>query len=256
MSHIDDPAMPVHDLNSPPPPSTGSTSRAWWSGAGGAAMALSFGEFIARFSEALESLVVGVGNLLIDLTPGNVVATSINNIGSWQKPILIVGIIVGSIAVGGWLGTKHLSNRKAIPYGFGFFGLFGAFATARDALTNAPASIAVALLSAIVGALVALYLIKGAEAPAAAPIATPGQPLSQTADRRHVLAFGGVAAGAVALTAASRIGRTSAAERAREQILAQGTTSASPTTTLPGAGTTPPAIPTALRLVRSTTSLA
>ncbi len=248
MSDIDDSAMTVPDLNSPLPTSSASTGRGWMSGAAGAAIALSLGEFIARFSDALESLVIGVGNFFIDITPGSAIATSINNIGAWQKPILIAGIIVGSIAVGGWLGIKQLSNRKAIPYGFGIFGLFGAFATARDSLTSAPASIAVSLVCAAVGAAVALYLIKGAAAAEqpTTPIATPGAPLSQTAGRRHVLAFGGAAAGAVALTAASRVGRTSAAQRARDELLAQGTTGASaPAATPTGASTATTAAPAA-----------
>ena len=199
---------------------------AWLSGAGGAAIALSLGEFIARFSDSLQSLVIGVGNFLISITPGNLVATSINNIGAWQKPLLIGGIILASIAVGGSLGIAHSNNRKVLPIGFLLFGLFGGFATARDALTSAPASWIVALISAFVGGATAMmlhYLTRPSDTTEV--IATPGSPLSQSASRRHALTLGSVAAGATVLTLGSRIGRTSAAERAREQILLDTATS-------------------------------
>ncbi len=205
--------------------------RAWIAGALGAAIALSLGEFIARFSESLESLVVGIGNLFIDLTPGSVIATSINNIGAWQKPLLVGGIIVGAIAVGGWLAITQLTKTKAVPIGFAVFGILGGFAAARGEMTNAAASWIVALVCALVGALVTLGLLQILRPTEGDPqvVATPGQPLSQTAGRRRVLAFGGAAAGTAALTLGSRIGRTSAAQRARNEILA-GTTG----TTVPG----------------------
>ena len=248
MTEIDDPAMNEPSLTPQPRPAPAntptvdvSTGTAWLAGALGGAVALSVGEFAARFSERLTSLVIGVGEGLIDITPGNVVATSINNIGSLQKPILIGGIVLASLAIGGWLGVKQRSNSRAIPIGFGVFGLVGGFATARNDLTSAPASWAVALVAAAVGAAIALALLSiarsstthGAVAPADAIV--PGAPLSQATNRRHVLAFGGAAAGAVALTAAGKIGLTSAAERARDEILSQA---ASTTTTVPGA--TPP----------------
>lgn len=211
--------------------------RAWLSGAGGAAISLSLGEFIARFSESLQSLVIGVGNFLIDITPGNVIATSINNVGAWQKPLLVGGIVLASLAVGGSLGIAHNANRRALPIGFFVFGLFGGFATGRDALTSAPASWVVALIAAFVGGATAMtlhYLTRPADADEGAEvIATPGAPLSQTTNRRHALTLGSVAAGALALTAGSRIGRTSAADRAREALLetaGPGTTAAGSTT--------------------------
>ena len=247
MSDIDDPAMTPPEIDEPsgaletsPNPSTG---MSWLAGAIGAAVALSFGQFVARFSDSVISLVIGVGELLIDITPGNVVATSINNIGTLQKPLLLGGITLASLAVGGWLGVKQRSNSLAVPLGFGVFGLFGGFVTARNDLTSAPASWLVAIAAAVLGALTVGILLAvarrsaKADGVAAHDAIVPGSPLSQATDRRHVLAYGGAAAGAVALTAVGQIGRTSAAELAREQILTEASTT---TSTVPGATSAAP----------------
>ena len=247
MSDIDDPAMTPPEIDEPsgaletsPNPSTG---MSWLAGAIGAAVALSFGQFVARFSDSVISLVIGVGELLIDITPGNVVATSINNIGTLQKPLLLGGITLASLAVGGWLGVKQRSNSLAVPLGFGVFGLFGGFVTARNDLTSAPASWLGAIAAAVLGALTVGILLAvarrsaKADGVAAHDAIVPGSPLSQATDRRHVLAYGGAAAGAVALTAVGQIGRTSAAELAREQIL---TEASSTTSTVPGATSAAP----------------
>ena len=68
---------------------TSSISRgyAWLAGAIGAAIALSIGEVFDRISDSLISLVVGVADFLVDITPGDVVAQSINTLGSNQKPL-------------------------------------------------------------------------------------------------------------------------------------------------------------------------
>lgn len=213
-------------------PSVGS---AWMAGALGAAVALGIGEVADRFSDNLTSLVIGVGNLFIELTPGDVVATSINTIGSLQKPLLIGGIILGSLALGGWLGIKSRKSPTPIIAGFGLFGLLGGFATARDSLTQTGGSYAVAALAAVIGAAVALFLLRLARrpAPSSSGVIIPGAALSQATNRRRILAYGGAAAGAVALAGVGRVGRTSAAQRARDQILTD-----SATTTVPPAGST------------------
>ena len=196
-----------------------SFGNAWLAGALGAAIALALGEFFDRLSTQVTSLVIGVGELFVDLTPGDVVATSINTIGPLQKPLLLGGIILGSIAVGGWLGTRSRSSITPVLIGFGLFGLFGGWAASTGELTSVPLSFVFALLAAAGGAATTIALLHFASRPQTDDAIVPGTPLSQATGRRHLLAFGGAAAGAVALTGASRIGRTSAAEQARNDIL-------------------------------------
>lgn len=215
-----------------------SSGAAWFAGAIGAAVALGIGEVADRFSESLTSLVIGVGNLFVQLTPGDVVATSINTIGALQKPLLISGIILGSIAVGGWLAIRSRRSPWPVIAGFAIFGLLGGVATARDELTSAPGSFAVAALAAVIGAATTLALLRAAAKPTdsampASGVVMPGTPLSKATNRRRMLAYGGAATGAVALAGVGRIGRTSAAERAREQLIAE-----SAATTVPNAAET------------------
>ncbi|MDW3177820.1 MAG: molybdopterin-dependent oxidoreductase [Acidimicrobiia bacterium] len=241
MDQIDDPALttrgvsPEVDHESITATATlASRGASWLAGVLGAAIALSVGELLAQFSEELISLVIGVGDVFVDITPGEVVATSINNVGSAQKPILLWSIVIGALLIGGALGLRARVDRRAVPVGFALFGLFGGFATARSPLTSGALSWLVALVAASAGAATVLFLLAAARRSAEAPttdVITPGAPLSQATNRRHILAYGGAAIGAVVITSASRVGRTSAAERARDEIL----TNAANTTTVPAA---------------------
>ena len=201
-----------------------SFSNAWLAGALGAAIALAVGELFDRLSSQLTSLVIGVGNLFVDITPGNVVATSINTLGPLQKPLLLGGITLGAIALGGFLATRSRNSIAPILAGFAIFGVFGGWATGRGELSSAGLSFVAAIIAAAIGAAVAVSLLRLASAPGEAVDAdtiVPGTQLSQATGRRHVLAFGGAAVGAVALTGAGRIGRTSAAELARDSIITE-----------------------------------
>ena len=202
-----------------------SFGNAWLAGALGAAIALALGELFDRLSSQVTSLVIGVGELFVDLTPGDVVATSINTIGSLQKPLLLGGIIVGSIAVGGWLGTRSRRSITPVLIGFAIFGIFGGWAASTGELTSVPLSFVSALVAAAGGAATTIGLLRFATRPETQEPIVPGSPLSQATGRRNLIAFGGAAAGAVALTGAARVGRTSAAEQARNDILASGSTS-------------------------------
>ena len=241
MTDIAEDTLPSETDTSP------SLGMSWLAGAIGAAVALSVGQFAARFSESIMSLVFGVGGVLIDITPGDVVATSINNVGTLQKPLLLGGIVLASLAIGGWLGITQRKHAMAIPVGFALFGLFGGFATARDELTSVAGSWVVAIVSAVIGGATAMILIMAARramqtSTAPEDAIVPGAPLSQSTDRRHVLAFGGAAAGAVALTAIGQTSSTSAAEAAREELL----TDAASSSTVPGAAPAPQGSPIAL----------
>lgn len=196
---------------------TSSISRgyAWLAGAIGAAIALSIGEVFDRISDSLISLVVGVADFLVDITPGDVVAQSINTLGSNQKPLLIFGIIFGSISVGGLLGITARKNVAVVPAGFLAFGLFGGFVTARSDLSSAAGSWVAAIVAAVIGSAVTLALLTAARQKDGAQATAPA---NSGLDRRAVL-FGSAAAGAVALTAAARVGRTSAAQVARDELL-------------------------------------
>lgn len=210
----------------------------WWAGVLGAALALAFGELMALNSRIV-SLVLGIGSVVVENTPGDLIASSINNLGSLQKPILLGGITVATLLVGGALGRAGRNNPLSIAAGFAFFGIIGALATARDPLTDTAGSWAVSLGAAALGATLTLGLLAVSRRPATPPASglteslTPGAPLTQFADRRRFLAFSGAAVGTAAIFAGSKMGGTSAAERARDEVLANRALTSSTSTTAP-----------------------
>ena len=201
----------------------------WLAGAAGAAVALGFGELIEGISDTIPSLVIAVGEVVTDYTPGEIVAFSIANLGASQKTMLTVGIVVLSLAICGLFGRLATRGRGvAAVAGFGVFGLIGGWAAARNPLSPALASWLVALAAAVLGAATTRFLVSRAsavrrdaeaarDADAQEEVIDDG-PRQRVGTRRSFFAY---AAGAgVAALSLVGIGRglrgESAAEKARE----------------------------------------
>ncbi len=222
----------AHDDPRHPVGSRVTASSAGWAGVLGAAAALAVGELADRLSDDVTSLVVAVGEGVIDLTPGSLVATSINTLGSMQKPLLLAGIVATALTIGWFVGIRSRTSARFGAASFAAFGVVGAVAASRVEGTEAAASWLVAVIAALIGFAVVFVLLRAAHRPInSAGVIIPGTALSQQADRRRFLAFGGAAVGTAALVGAGRIGRTSAAEEARDAILQAGESAASSTTT-------------------------
>lgn len=226
-----------------------------------AGLSLAFGELVDGVSEAQPSLVVAVGELIADYTPGDVVATSIENLGSNQKWVLLAGITAATLLVGGALGRAAARGRRDLAVGgFVVFGLLGGWATARNPFSSPAVSWLMAALATGIGLAALLFLagrLRPASGPASAPEpgvdrpesaphperaaeldperaaeAEPEGAILPEADRRSFLAYaGGTGAVAAVLVGISRLVRgTSAAETARSAIELPPTR-ATPTTT-------------------------
>ena len=218
-------------------------------GTAGAAVGLGFGELVEGASESIPSLVVAVSELLSDYTPGDVVRFSIANFGASQKTLLTVGIVVGSLVLGGVLGRLAVQGRPRVTLiGFALFGLLGGWAAARNPLSPAAGSWVVGLAAAALAAGTTLLLARRAArrpvaAPAALPTAPPpastgdGMPREEATTRRAFFGYA-VGAGAAALAMVG-LGRALRGQSAAEQFLeantlrstAATTTTAPPTTT-------------------------
>ena len=189
-------------------------------GAVAAGAALGFGELIEGSSEDIPSLVVAVGELVVDYTPGDAVATSIATLGSNQKSVLLTGITIVALLFGGVLGD--LSNRRSRvigPAGFAVFGLLGGWTAARNPLSPAVASWITAIAAATIGAAVLVFLLSRLGRPTRLHTALE-DPTDPRATRRAFIAYaGGMGAGAVVLVGSGRRLRgRSAAEVARESL--------------------------------------
>lgn len=161
-----------------------------WAGAlagfAGVAVALAFGELIASITVDVPSLVVAVSELIIDYTPGDVMAFSIENIGSVQKTLLILVVVIVSLLIGSFLGwfathgqttqwqaTQSQATRGEVTHrqatqgqkavavaGFIVFGIIGGWATARNPTSSALISWAVVIIATTSAISVMLTLIQ------------------------------------------------------------------------------------------------
>ncbi len=167
-----------------------------------AGLALGVAELMAGITGA-SSLVVAVGNVVVDYTPGSVVKAAIEAFGTNDKLVLLLSIVLISLALGAVLGSIARRRRYVAPVAFAGFGLAGALAGVRDPLSSDVLSFVNAAVAAIVGWW-AFGRLLGAATFATAPghedpaVVVPGRRL---VDRRRFLTFAAAAVGSTALTA-------------------------------------------------------
>ena len=235
-------------------------------GAAGAAVGLGFGELVEGASESVPSLVVAVSELVSDYSPGDVVRFSIDNFGTSQKTLLTVGIVVGSLALGGLLGRYAASGRPRVTLGgFALFGLLGGWAAARNPLSPAAGSWLVGLTAAALAAATTLLLAgrlaqrplrpAAADPEQEAPAALPADPAREAGTRRAFFAYA-FGAGAAALGMVG-VGRALRGQSAAEQFLEANTLRPATTTTAsPPSTTAATAAPESATTTAATTTAA
>ncbi|MFT5202637.1 MAG: DMSO/TMAO reductase YedYZ molybdopterin-dependent catalytic subunit [Candidatus Aldehydirespiratoraceae bacterium] len=195
-------------------------------GALAAAVALIFGEVVESISDTIPGLVLGMGEWILDITPGDVAEQSIENLGTSGKSSLIPGITVTALILGAVLGdfSKRVSMRIGV-IGFGVFGVLGGFTTARNPQSPALASWFWALVAAGLGAGTLVLVLSRLHRPTR--LATTFEdPRDKRATRRAFLGWSaGVSAVAVAGVGIARGAEgESAAEAARGALDFSGLT--------------------------------
>jgi DMSO/TMAO reductase YedYZ molybdopterin-dependent catalytic subunit len=116
-----------------------------------AALALAFGELVASATNKTTSLVLAVGELIVDITPGGVVRTSIETLGNSQKVLLLTAITILSILFGGILGLLSRKYPEVSYSLFILFGVFGGWTLNRDPLTSTVAALSLSALATLIG---------------------------------------------------------------------------------------------------------
>lgn len=167
-----------------------------------AAVALGAAELTAGLSGGA-SLIVEVGDVIVERTPGPVVKWAIDLLGTNDKPFLLASVVVISLALGAVLGPLAGRWSSVGLLGFTIFGAIGAAAAARDPLTDNSVAIFNALVAGVAGYLV-LQLLLAAAAPAPIPARAEHSPLTPgrgLANRRRFLGFAAGATGGAALAA-------------------------------------------------------
>lgn len=203
------------------------TQRGLWSlagiVAGLAGLALSY--VVASVLGVGVSPVVAVAQSIIRITPGAVAEFLISLVGTWDKPLLVIGVVVAVSGAFAWAG--HLARRSwwAPAVVFAVLAAIGGLAVAAEPASSAAAGLPV--MAGFVTWVVVLSLLtdpleRAARTPADG--AAPG-PAAQTR-RTFVTRLAVVGAGATVLALAGRVigsGRRNV-EQARSLLRLDGVT--------------------------------
>ena len=172
-----------------PPVSGGSRTGPSWTGAlsaaVGVAVSLGFAEVISAIAgPSVPSPVVAVADIVVDRAPGSAVRTGIDIAGSADKPLLLLAVVLGSLAVasvaGRWAVERRMSGRSTgtiLGALFAVFGLVALLAALRQPATSLPGSLPAYLAAAAAGLGTARGLISfgraAADPPPAPHVAPP-----------------------------------------------------------------------------------
>ena len=94
---------------------------------------------------------MAVGEFIVDITPGDVVRTSIETLGNSQKIVLLTVITILALLFGGLLGLLLLKQPEMSYSLFILFGVFGGWTLNRDPLTSTVAALSVSALATLIG---------------------------------------------------------------------------------------------------------
>jgi len=180
-----------------------------------AAVALGVGELLSALGTPGQSLVGSVAGEVVDRTPGPIIHSAIEALGTNDKPVLLTIIVVVCLALGALMGVVGRRHQRVIAPVFGAAALLGIGAGLHDPLTSRWVVVLAALGAAVAGTTTLRLLlqripVEGFETRTEAaeselrttPITVPG---AGTGSRRSFFALtGAVGVGAVALAAGGR----------------------------------------------------
>jgi DMSO/TMAO reductase YedYZ molybdopterin-dependent catalytic subunit len=192
------------------PESSVSSRRPALAGAVAVAAAFGMAELLTGLLSVGLSVVVAVGNLIIDISPESVVRFGIRVFGFYDKPVLIAGIVVVGIIAGGALGRLAVKKMTLAVLGFLIGGSIGTIAVLQDPLTSGPTGL-VAVWGAVATGILALRLLFRTVEPAE----------QDEGRRRFLLSLAGVTAFAAITAATGRVlvGRMREVLAGREDVI-------------------------------------
>ena len=176
-----------------------------------AALGIAIGELMAGLIAGAPSLIIAIGDTVIENQPPGAKELIVELFGSNNKLALNIGIAISAILIAGLLGLAGRRNWLVPVAGFVVAGAVGLGAALTRPLID-PVLAVVTIVLAIGIALAALRLMLGFTGPSwrtpAAEISDPAAAAAASMpdwDRRHFLqAGGGVAVGAILLGAVGR----------------------------------------------------
>ena len=173
------------------------------SGMVSAALALALGELVASVTNKTTSLVLAVGEFIVEVTPGDVVRTSIETLGNSQKVVLLSSITVISILFGAFLGLLSRKQPDLSYSLFILFGIFGGWTLNRDPLTSTAVALSLSAIATLIGVSTFFSLNSLLDHPASADFEDPKY---RYADRRQFLNWAtGISVAAGTMTGVGRL---------------------------------------------------
>jgi hypothetical protein len=184
-------------------------------GAVSAGVALAIGEVVSVLGPQGQSLVGSVAGEVVDRTPGSVIHSAIEALGTNDKPVLLTLITLICLLLGAVAGVVGLRRRSVITPIFLLAALLGLLAGWHDPLATRWVVVVAAIAAAISGSVTLQILLRrmptrastapdslttGGSAPGAVPI-----PAAGAGSRRSFFALtAGLGAGAVVVAAGGR----------------------------------------------------
>jgi DMSO/TMAO reductase YedYZ molybdopterin-dependent catalytic subunit len=169
-------------------------ARAAALGVGAVAVALGVGELIAGLVRPVPSLVLAIGDGVVDLGAGTPVKTiAVALFGTSEKTALVIGTVVLALVIGAGLGVLARRRTALAVAGIAAFGALGVVATVASPLADARWA-AVAAVPAVVAGSLVLRTLVGAER---SLVARTGEQADR--GRRDVLRLAGAAVAVGAL---------------------------------------------------------
>jgi DMSO/TMAO reductase YedYZ molybdopterin-dependent catalytic subunit len=139
-------------------------SSASFAGAAAAAVSLGLSELLGGVVAGVPSLVESVGDLVIDTVPPPVKDFAISVFGVYDKPVLVVGIVLVTLALGAVMGSLARRRFWVAILGFAGFAALAALAGARDPESGLQPAAMAASLSALAGVWALSWLLRGSTA--------------------------------------------------------------------------------------------
>src|SRR5919197_1363240 len=173
-----------------PPGESGRTRHAL-AGAVAAAVALGATELAAGLLRGTPSLVQSVASVVIDSAPIGLVRAATAALGTRDKPVLVAGVVVLSLAFGAGLALASRRRRWVVVAGLATFAAVGAWAGARPPGVEPPRPRVAAPARPAAGPPPLGPPPRGAPRPVDAAPVPPGSPAAGAATRRSFLVAAG-----------------------------------------------------------------
>lgn len=180
--------------------------------------ALAAAELLAAVLPGNRSLVVAVGDRIIQLTPGGVARFAISTFGTANRAVLLLSMAVVVVGAGGLVGVTAARRRGIAPAGMAVFAALGVAAALSDPFVPTLTAVVAPTLGAVAGTLLLRWLLSTGPRPATIE-ESGADSLRGEGSRRAFLASAGTVLGATlvaAMTARTLLLRevTEAARRA------------------------------------------